>query len=56
LGSTGIVLQNVRKHVLLISSYLGHIPVISSSKTSKIFKIVLGSTGLDLQMLQSMFC
>jgi hypothetical protein len=45
----------------LISSYLGHLPVRSSSmevvfKIFKIFKIVLGSTGLDLQMLQSMFC
>jgi hypothetical protein len=49
----------VTKHVLLISSYLGHLPVRSSSmevvfRILKILKIVLGSTGLVLQMLQSM--
>jgi hypothetical protein len=53
--------KTVTKHVLLISSYLRHLPVRSSSmevvfQIFKILEIVLGSTGLYLQMLQSMFC
>jgi hypothetical protein len=52
--------KTVTKHVLLIPSYLGHLPVRSSStklvfQIFKILEIVLGSTGLDLQMLQSLF-
>ena len=64
--STKIVLYwtsptNVTKHVLLISSYLGHLPVRSSSmevvfQIFKNFKIVLGTTELFQQMLQRMFC
>ena len=51
----------VTNHVLLISNYLGHFPVRSSTREVvfqifKILNIVLGSTGLVLQMLQSMFC
>jgi hypothetical protein len=52
---------NVTKHVLLISSYLGHLPVRSCSmevvfQILKISKIVLGSTELVQQIIQSMFC
>ena len=54
-------LTNVKKHVLWIYSYWGHLSVMSSSievvfQIFKFFKIVLGSIGLVLQMLQSMFC
>jgi hypothetical protein len=47
----------VTKHVLLISTYLGHLPMRSSSM-EVVFQIfnILGSTRLVLQMLQSMFC
>jgi hypothetical protein len=52
---------NVTKHVFLICSYLGHLPVKLPSMEAvfqifKILKMVLGSTGLVRQMLQSMFC
>jgi hypothetical protein len=52
---------NITKHVFLISSYLGHLPVMSSSMEVvfpilKNLKIVWGFTGIVLQMLQSMFC
>jgi hypothetical protein len=46
---------NFTKHVLLISCYLGHLPVRSVFLIFKIVKIVLGPSGRVLQMLQSMF-
>jgi hypothetical protein len=53
--------KNVTKYDLLISSYLGHRPVGLSSmevvlQIFKNVKIVLGSNGHVLQMLQSLLC
>jgi hypothetical protein len=52
---------NVTKYVLIISSYFVHLPIRTPTmevvfQIFNFFLIVLGSTGLVLQMLQSMFC